>query len=114
MTGAYDGSYLGDATRLSGGLDALSAAQALTALGPEEIDQLPFGYIALTRNGTIVRYNRYEANLSRMDLHSVIGRNFFSEVAPCTQVQELGVLKQSPTASCCLRSSNKSMTIPSL
>ena len=60
----------------------------LSALTAAEIDALPFGYIALAPDGTIRKYNRYEADLARKDPQEVLGRSFFREVAPCTQVQE--------------------------
>ena len=60
----------------------------LSQLGAAEIDALPFGYIGLTPEGTVRKYNRYEADLARRDPQTVLGRNFFREVAPCTQVQE--------------------------
>ena len=59
----------------------------LSRLSPSEIDALPFGYIALAPDGTIRKYNRYEADLARRDPQDVLGRNFFTEVAPCTQVR---------------------------
>lgn len=60
----------------------------LSALTAADIDSLPFGYIALAPDGTIRKYNRYEADLARKDPQEVLGRNFFREVAPCTQVKE--------------------------
>lgn len=60
----------------------------LSNLTPVEIDSLPFGYIALAPDGAIRKYNRFEADLARKDPQEVLGRNFFREVAPCTQVQE--------------------------
>ena len=60
----------------------------LTRWSPEDIDSLPFGYIGLSPDGTVRKYNRYEADLSQRDPKDVLGRNFFTEVAPCTQVQE--------------------------
>lgn len=60
----------------------------LSALAASDIDSLPFGYIALAADGTIRRYNRFEADLARKDPAEVLGRNFFREVAPCTQVRE--------------------------
>ena len=55
---------------------------------PEDIDSLPFGYIALSPEGTVRRYNRYEADLARKNPSEVIGKNFFRDVAPCTRVRE--------------------------
>ena len=60
----------------------------LSALSAAEIDALPFGYIGVSPDGTIRKYNRYEADLARKDPQQVLGRNFFREVAPCTQVRE--------------------------
>ena len=60
----------------------------LSHLSPSAIDSLPFGYIALSPEGTVRKYNRYEADLARKDPRDVLGKNFFREVAPCTQVRE--------------------------
>lgn len=60
----------------------------LSHMTASAIDSLPFGYIALSPDGTVRKYNRYEADLARKDPKDVLGKNFFREVAPCTQVQE--------------------------
>ena len=57
-------------------------------LGESDLDRLPFGAIRLDRNGKILSYNRTEAELSGRRKESVLGKNFFTEVAPCTNVQE--------------------------
>ena len=51
-----------------------------------ELDSLPFGVICLDAGGTILRYNLAEARLARLDRAEVLGRHFFLEVAPCTNV----------------------------
>jgi photoactive yellow protein len=48
------------------------------------LDALPFGVIVLDPAGVIHRYNEAEARLARLDRRSVLGRRFFSDVAPCT------------------------------
>ncbi len=53
-----------------------------------EIDRLPFGLISVDHDGTIEQYNAYESKLSRLAKERVVGRNFFSDVAPCTAVKE--------------------------
>ncbi len=63
-------------------------ADDLSSLSAADIDALPFGFIALGHDGTVRRYNRYEADLSRRDPREVLGRNFFREVAPCTAVKD--------------------------
>ena len=37
--------------------------------------------------GTILHYNVYESQLAGVDQKSVVGKNFFREVAPCTAVK---------------------------
>lgn len=53
-----------------------------------ELDTLPFGAIQLDLGGNILQFNEYEANLSNRRAPDTIGRNFFTEVAPCTNVRE--------------------------
>ncbi|MEO1086166.1 MAG: V4R domain-containing protein [Acidobacteriota bacterium] len=60
----------------------------LSHLTSASIDSLPFGYIALSPDGTIRKYNRYEADMARKDPAEVLGKNFFRDVAPCTQVRD--------------------------
>ena len=57
-------------------------------LSGEELDALPVGLMLLDRDGTVLRYNRTEADLSRHAARDVLGRNFFRDVAPCTRVRE--------------------------
>ena len=57
----------------------------IEAMDPAEIDMLPVGIITLGLDGTILRYNRTEAGRSRRHAAAQIGRNFFRDVAPCTE-----------------------------
>lgn len=50
-----------------------------------ELDELPFGVLCLDTNGTILRYNLAESTMARLDRNDVIGRDFFTEVAPCAR-----------------------------
>ena len=59
----------------------------LSQWGPHDLDRLPFGAIKLDQDGTIVTYNATESALSGRDPKDVIGRNFFRDVAPCTNIQ---------------------------
>lgn len=69
---------------------AASVAELLRIEGftSSELDGLPFGAIQLDRAGTILQFNEYEANLSNRRAPDAIGRNFFLDVAPCTDVRE--------------------------
>ncbi|ADO74171.1 PAS domain-containing protein [Stigmatella aurantiaca] len=58
----------------------------LGQLSPEEFDALPFGAIKLDAEGRVLIYNAAESAFSRRKPVSVLGRRFFEEVAPCTNV----------------------------
>ena len=60
----------------------------IDSLTEGEFDALPFGAIKLDAEGRILKYNLYESKLAERDRREVIGQNFFTEVAPCTNVQE--------------------------
>ena len=62
--------------------------ERIDTMQPQELDTLPFGAIQLDSKGTILRFNNYEARLTGRSPDRVIGRNFFEEVAPCTNVRE--------------------------
>lgn len=49
-----------------------------------EIDTLPFGVVGMTLDGTVGVYNVEEGKLAGLTPSRVIGRNFFTSVAPCT------------------------------
>jgi photoactive yellow protein len=54
-------------------------------MSAQEIDELPFGVIKIDRNGTVLQYNATESHFARREVGSVIGRNFFRDIAPCTR-----------------------------
>lgn len=62
--------------------------RTLHAASAEELDTLPFGVVGLDRNGVIVRYNLAEARFARLDRADVLGKEFFTRVAPCTNTPE--------------------------
>ncbi len=59
-------------------LDALETAPL------SDIDQLGFGLIVMDREGAVLGYNQRESKLSGLPATGVTGRNFFTEVGPCT------------------------------
>lgn len=65
----------------------LQDLESITRMGEQELDALPFGAIRLDKDGTILSFNQSEANLTGRKKERVIGKNFFTEVAPCTNVQ---------------------------
>jgi photoactive yellow protein len=54
----------------------------------KERDDIPYGVIELDLMGNIVTYNMAEAAISGLRPEEVIGKNFFLEVAECTQRPE--------------------------
>lgn len=56
----------------------------LAKLSAREIDQLAFGAIQLDGKGTILKYNATESSITGREGKDVIGKNFFRDVAPCT------------------------------
>ena len=60
----------------------------LDSLSGDAADRLDFGAIQLDPEGTVLTYNRFESKLVGLDAKRVIGKNFFRDVAPCTDVQE--------------------------
>jgi photoactive yellow protein len=59
-------------------LDRLEAADDTV------LETLPFGVVAMAENGTVTGYNGAESRLSGLAPANVIGRHFFTGVAPCT------------------------------
>jgi photoactive yellow protein len=67
-------------------------------LSSQEIDRLAFGAIQLDADGTILQFNSTEGAIASVDPKTAIGKNFFTELAPCTDTRtfrgvfEAGVL----------------------
>lgn len=57
---------------------------AMRKMSSEELDRIAFGAIELDKNGRILRYNSAEGDITGRNPKEVLGRNFFTEVAPCT------------------------------
>ena len=82
-----------------------SAASALLesadAMTPAELDALPYGMIQLDASGRILKYNAVESRLASLPQAQAIGKQFFTEIAPCTKVQAFygrfreGVIRES-------------------
>lgn len=61
---------------------------AMANISDEEVNNLMYGAIELDAEGTILRYNQAETELTGRKAEDVIGRNFFNDVAPCTRSNE--------------------------
>lgn len=67
--------------------DQQALLEAADHMSPADLDKLPYGMIQLDGSGRILKYNAVESRLASLDQQQQLGRNFFSEVAPCTKVQ---------------------------
>lgn len=87
-------------TRPRSPADKSALLEAADAMSPGELDQLPYGMIQLDSSGRILRFNSVESRLASLPQEQQIGKHFFTEVAPCTKVQEFygrfkeGVLRE--------------------
>jgi photoactive yellow protein len=61
--------------------------QIVNSISDAELDALPYGVIQLDAEGTVLRYNACEQSLSGLSRQKVVGKNFFKQVAPCTDMQ---------------------------
>lgn len=57
----------------------------LDSMPAVERDNLPYGIIKLDKNGTIITYNMTESTITGRNPNDVLGKNFFTDVAPCTK-----------------------------
>jgi photoactive yellow protein len=62
--------------------------QEIEPLSDAELDALPFGAIKLDIEGTILSFNQHERERTGRVVSSTVGKNFFTDVAPCTNVQD--------------------------
>ena len=70
-------------------------------MSTDELDKLPYGMIQLDATGRILNYNAVESKLASLRKEDAIGKQFFTEIAPCARVQDFygrfkeGVIRES-------------------
>lgn len=60
----------------------------LAKMSDQDLDKVAFGAIELDAQGRIIKYNAAEGDITGRKPEEVIGKNFFREVAPCTNSPE--------------------------
>lgn len=60
----------------------------LARMDDAQLNKLTFGAIELDDNGHILKYNATEGAITGRDPKAAVGKNFFTEVAPCTNRPE--------------------------
>ena len=64
--------------------DDIDLYDQLMSSSDADLQDASFGVVAMDVDHRVVLYNRTESMLSGLSPERVIGRHFFSEVAPCT------------------------------
>jgi photoactive yellow protein len=77
--------------------DAPALAAALTAMSDLELDALDFGVVEMDHECKVLRYNATESRFSGLPPDRVIGRQFFREVAPCSNNARVAQRFDAPT-----------------
>lgn len=67
---------------------SLPTSQEVPEIDFATLDLLPYGIIVVDDAGRVLYYNAREEQIANRRREDVLGKNFFTEVAPCTQVQE--------------------------
>lgn len=57
---------------------------SLDNMSPGQLDDLPYGAVRLDDSGTVGFYNRYESEMGGIAPSKALGKNFFTDIAPCT------------------------------
>ncbi len=57
---------------------------SIAQLTRTQADAQAFGVVRVTDEGVVTLYNRWESELAGVAVSAAEGRNFFSQVAPCT------------------------------
>jgi len=65
-----------------------SLESALSELTEEQLNELAFAAIQLDTEGRVLQYNEAEGEITGRDPQAMLGKDFFVEVAPCTQNSE--------------------------
>lgn len=66
----------------------LPTSQEVPEIDFATLDLLPYGIIVVDEAGQVLFYNAREEQIANRRREDVLGKNFFTEVAPCTQVRE--------------------------
>jgi photoactive yellow protein len=60
----------------------------LANMSDNQLDDLAFGAIQLDADGNILQYNAAEGDITGRNPEEVKGKNFFRDVAPCTNTDD--------------------------
>jgi photoactive yellow protein len=66
----------------------MDVENVLAKMNDAQLNTLAFGAIELDAGGRILKYNAVEGAITGRDPKTMVGKNFFTEVAPCTNRPE--------------------------
>jgi photoactive yellow protein len=58
--------------------------EGIASMSADELNALDFGVVRVDNQGKILFYNKYESELAGIPPAEATGKNFFYDVAPCT------------------------------
>jgi photoactive yellow protein len=58
--------------------------ERLRTCSTDELNAAPFGIVAVDDDGVVEFYNRYESEMSGVERSEAVGKNFFTQLAPCS------------------------------
>ncbi|MFN3200760.1 MAG: photoactive yellow protein [Bradymonadia bacterium] len=61
-----------------------STLASLSTMTRSQADSTPHGVVKLADDGTVELYNRWESEMAGVATSTAEGKNFFTQVAPCT------------------------------
>ena len=61
-----------------------STLTTLPSLDQSQADALDFGIVKVDDEGNVLLYNQWESEMAGVPVASAMGKNFFTQVAPCT------------------------------
>ncbi len=64
--------------------DSPSLLTELESATTASLDAAAFGIVRMKSDGAALDYNAYESKLSGLSKEGVVGKSFFTQVAPCT------------------------------
>jgi photoactive yellow protein len=65
--------------------DKFDESNTFAKMKVERLDDLNFGAVQVDAAGRVLSYNRMEAEITGKQAKDVLGKNFFTDIAPCTQ-----------------------------
>lgn len=68
--------------------DSDNLNNVISEMDDDQIDELAFGVIRLDTSGVVLAFNKTEGTLTGRNPEEMLGKHFFTEVAPCTKTPE--------------------------